>query len=93
MLPSGPPFRPGDSKWSQAYYHITKDPVFHQVVYAALTATVVFRSIWVMERQVRPVLQGRDAAQSRRQMKTMWVLVATGEKDPWMAPRQWLIRC
>ncbi|GJN83339.1 hypothetical protein PLIIFM63780_006888 [Purpureocillium lilacinum] len=61
-----------------AYYHITKDPVFHQVVYAALTATVVFRSIWVMERQVRPVLQGRDAAQSRRQMKTMWVLVATG---------------
>ncbi|KAK4087719.1 hypothetical protein Purlil1_8050 [Purpureocillium lilacinum] len=75
-----------------AYYHITKDPVFHQVVYAALTATVVFRSIWVMERQVRPVLQGRDAAQSRRQMKTMWVLVATGEKDPWMAPRQWLIR-
>ncbi|UNI15297.1 alkaline ceramidase ydc1 [Purpureocillium takamizusanense] len=60
------------------YYHITKDPVFHQVAYAALTATVVFRSMWVMERQVRPVLQRRDAEQSRRQMKTMWALVATG---------------
>ncbi|PNY29283.1 Alkaline ceramidase 3 [Tolypocladium capitatum] len=61
-----------------AYYHITKDPVFHQGAYAALTATVVFRSMWVMESQVRPLLEARDRDRSRRVLKATWLLVATG---------------
>jgi dihydroceramidase len=36
------------------YYHYLGDPVFHQNVFAALTALVFFRSWWKMERTLRP---------------------------------------
>ncbi|CAM1507384.1 Fc.00g070250.m01.CDS01 [Cosmosporella sp. VM-42] len=61
------------------YYHVTKNPAFHQAAYAALTATVVFRSMWVMESQLRPALEARNQAKSRKTLKTMWKIVATGE--------------
>merc|ERR1712000_674608 len=60
------------------HYHTTKDPVFHQVAYAALTATVVFRSIWVMETQLRPALATRNSDRARHILQTMWTMVATG---------------
>ncbi|KAK1239551.1 hypothetical protein MKX07_001005 [Trichoderma sp. CBMAI-0711] len=60
------------------YYHVTKDPVFHQVAYAFLTATVVFRSMWVMESQLRPVLSARDPEEAARVLNTMWAMIATG---------------
>ncbi|KAG8409468.1 alkaline ceramidase ydc1 [Metarhizium acridum] len=60
------------------YYHATKDPAFHQAAYAVLTATVLIRSIWIMEIQVRPALQAEDVARARYILKTMWALVATG---------------
>ncbi|PON21046.1 alkaline phytoceramidase [Trichoderma gamsii] len=60
------------------YYYLTKDPIFHQVAYAALTATVVFRSIWVMESQVRPVLHAQDPKRASKLLNTMWAMVATG---------------
>ncbi|EFY84869.1 alkaline ceramidase [Metarhizium acridum CQMa 102] len=59
------------------YYHATKDPAFHQAAYAVLTATVLIRSIWIMEIQVRPALQAEDVARARYILKTMWALVAT----------------
>lgn len=62
----------------QLYYHITKDPLFHQTAYALLTATVVFRSMWVMERQLRPALEVRRPGKSAQLLKTMWIMVATG---------------
>jgi len=37
-----------------AYYHYLQDPTFHQNAYALLTATVVFRSMYVMELTLRP---------------------------------------
>ncbi|TFB05808.1 Alkaline ceramidase 3 [Trichoderma ghanense] len=63
---------------AQIYYHVTKDPVFHQVAYAFLTATVVFRSMWVMESQLRPVLSARDPQQAAKVLNTMWAMIATG---------------
>jgi len=36
------------------YYHYLQDPVFHQNMYGLLTAVVVFRSIYVMEVNIRP---------------------------------------
>ncbi|PHH58709.1 hypothetical protein CDD81_4800 [Ophiocordyceps australis] len=60
------------------YYHKTKDPLFHQATYGALTAIIVFRSMWIMEMQVRPKLEsaGRDGA--CHELKTVWIMVATG---------------
>lgn len=71
------------------YYHYLQDPEFHQSVYAALTATVVFRSMYVMEYCLRPSLRGSDKSlsseeQSRvdrrdlRTLKTMWIMIAYG---------------
>ncbi|KAH6610972.1 hypothetical protein Trco_000992 [Trichoderma cornu-damae] len=57
---------------------MTKDPIFHQTAYAALTATVVFRSMWVMESQLRPVLRARDPEKASKLLSTMWTMVATG---------------
>lgn len=40
-----------------AYYHYLQDPTFHQNAYALLTATVIFRSMYVMEITLRPSLR------------------------------------
>ncbi|KAL2207143.1 alkaline phytoceramidase [Sarocladium strictum] len=61
-----------------AYYHWTKDPVFHQVVYAILTAIILFRSMWVMESQLRPALKTKSPAYARDVLRTMWQMIATG---------------
>ncbi|KAK5002610.1 hypothetical protein LTR28_011187 [Elasticomyces elasticus] len=42
-----------------AYYHYLQDPVFHQNMYALLTAIVLFRSIYIMEVNMRPTLRRR----------------------------------
>ena len=44
------------------YYHYLQDPVFHQNVYAVLTAIVVFRSMYVMEAGLRPSMRTRSRA-------------------------------
>ncbi|KAK1975507.1 alkaline phytoceramidase [Colletotrichum cereale] len=60
------------------HYHTTKDPVFHQSCYAALTATVVLRSLYVMETQLRPVLTKRNQDKAHGILETMWIMVGTG---------------
>jgi len=37
-----------------AYYHYLQEPTFHQIMYAILTAGVLFRAMWVMEVSIRP---------------------------------------
>jgi len=49
------------------YYHYLKDPVFHQNAFALLTATVLIRSMYVMEVNLRPSRRRR----AREQQKTM----------------------
>lgn len=39
------------------YYHYLQDPTFHQNAFALLTATVLFRSMYVMEISLRPSLR------------------------------------
>ncbi|KAF2120527.1 alkaline ceramidase-like protein [Lophiotrema nucula] len=43
-----------------AYYHYLQDPTFHQVAYAALTAFVFFRSLYVMEVNIRPKFRSEE---------------------------------
>lgn len=42
-----------------AYYHFIKDPLFHQRAYALLTATVLLRSMYMMETHLRPYWKNR----------------------------------
>lgn len=41
------------------YYHYLQDPTFHQNAYAILTAFVLFRSMYVMELNIRPYFRRR----------------------------------
>ncbi len=50
------------------YYHYLQDPAFHQNAYAILTAVVLFRSMYVMEVNLRPSLRKKEA-QSRLQQR------------------------
>jgi dihydroceramidase len=43
----------------QIYYHYLQDPTFHQNAYAILTAVVLFRSMYIMEVNLRPSLRAR----------------------------------
>ncbi|KAL2020696.1 hypothetical protein VTK56DRAFT_8092 [Thermocarpiscus australiensis] len=60
------------------YYLYAKDPVFHQVAYGLLTATLVFRGFYVMERELRPKMSKRNPAECDRHMREMWKLALTG---------------
>jgi dihydroceramidase len=42
------------------YYHYLQEPTFHQVAYALLTASLLFRSFWVMEVNMRPRFRSDD---------------------------------
>ena len=43
------------------YYHYLQDPTFHQNAYALLTATVLIRSMFIMEFSLRPALRGPES--------------------------------
>ncbi|KAF2842445.1 alkaline ceramidase-like protein [Patellaria atrata CBS 101060] len=42
------------------YYHYLQDPTFHQNAYAVLTAIVLFRSMYIMEINIRPALNKKS---------------------------------
>ena len=42
------------------YYHHIQDPAFHQNVYALLTATVLFRAVYMMEVAIRPRFKSEE---------------------------------
>ena len=66
----------------KTYYHLSKNPVFHQAAYASMTAGTVFRGMYVMEAQLRPALRKRsqDPSHADMLMKQMWMMAATGEQ-------------
>ncbi|KAH8775840.1 alkaline ceramidase [Hyaloscypha finlandica] len=41
------------------YYHYLQDPLFHQNAFAIITAVVLFRSMYVMEVNIRPSLKAK----------------------------------
>lgn len=67
------------SAFITGYYHITKNPLFHQNSYAILTATVLLRSLYIMEKQLRPSLTTRNPEKAHEILRTMWTMVATGQ--------------
>ena len=44
---------------AQAYYHYLQRPEFHQNAFAILTAVVLFRSMYLMEVNLRPSLKSK----------------------------------
>jgi len=74
------------------YYHYLQDPVFHQNAFAILIAFVLFRSMYVMEVNLRPkkriyaesgihresLKQATDDQRDSMIIKEMWLMVALG---------------
>ncbi|KJR85332.1 dihydroceramidase [Sporothrix schenckii 1099-18] len=59
-------------------YHVTKEPVFHQVSFACLTIAVVFRSMYDMEKTLRPALKIRSPERESGLMRQMWKMCLSG---------------
>lgn len=59
-------------------YHVTKEPVFHQVSFACLTIAVVFRSMYDMEYTLRPALKIRSPERASAIMLQMWEMCLSG---------------
>lgn len=66
----------------QAVYYITKVPEFHQVAYALLTCTIVFRKMYIMEAILRPALRKRCPERADGIMRDMWLMALTGASHP-----------
>lgn len=68
------------------YYHYIKDPLFHQNMFALLTIVVVFRSMYVMDKTLRPRSIGSRNAEDQDRMvrlnkeilRNMWTMIACG---------------
>ncbi|GJC99805.1 alkaline phytoceramidase [Colletotrichum higginsianum] len=66
-----------------ATFSFSKPPRFAVVlgtglVFLAAFITVVLRSLYVMETQLRPVLTKRNGVKAQAILKTMWIMVGTG---------------
>lgn len=74
--------------WITAYYLTSKDPVFHQVAYGALTCALVFRNMYVMETHLRLAMEKRsgNAAHVDRIMRQMWHFSLTGRMSRIILP-------
>ena len=62
------------------YYHYLQDPTFHQNAYAILTALVLLRSMYVMERSLRPYFRQRRQ-QNGKMMANGKVTSAADERE------------
>ncbi|EJT81298.1 hypothetical protein GGTG_01281 [Gaeumannomyces tritici R3-111a-1] len=60
------------------YYHITKNPVFHQVAYASLMIALVVRGYFVTKGEMEPALRRRSPLKADKIMGQMNALVLTG---------------
>lgn len=74
------------------YYHYLQDPKFHQNMYAFLTIVVLVRSMFIMERNIRPTFKKQKEARAhlpaperKRQedrdqqiLTTMWIMIGMG---------------
>ncbi|KAF2747206.1 alkaline ceramidase-like protein [Sporormia fimetaria CBS 119925] len=74
------------------YYHFLQDPRFHEAVYAALTAVVVARSVYVMEVTLRPRHQrrqpGRKDSETENEAQTA---VRESERDAQILAQMWAV--
>lgn len=87
-------FSTGLAVFITGYYHYLQDPSFHQNAYAILTAIVLFRSIFVMEVNLRPRYRrkreqalnnppaaaeaARRDARDRQILRIMWTMIPIG---------------
>ncbi|TVY84376.1 Alkaline ceramidase [Lachnellula suecica] len=75
------------------YYHYLQDPVFHQNAFALITAIVLFRSMYVMEVNIRPSLKRKygTAPQKSTDGLTKPELLANARRDSRILKEMWMM--
>ncbi|KAL3420759.1 alkaline phytoceramidase [Phlyctema vagabunda] len=83
------------SAFITTYYHYLQAPIFHQNAFALLTAVVLFRSIYVMEVNIRPSLRAKYATSPQRQGEPLAMSTAQREaserRDKQILKDMWLM--
>lgn len=76
----------------QLYYHYLQDPVFHQNAFAVITAVVLFRSMYVMEVNLRPSLRAKYATSpNKRTEMSKSERLANEHRDRAILKEMWLM--
>jgi dihydroceramidase len=78
----------------QLYYHYLQDPLFHQNAFAIITAVVLFRSMYVMEVNIRPSLKakyGTAPVKTDPMSLPKWLRVANAHRDQAILKEMWLM--
>jgi len=77
------------------YYHYLQDPLFHQNAFALLTTVVLFRSMYVMEVNIRPSLRAKYATAPQKYVDpdslTRSVIVANQKRAYEILKEMWLL--
>lgn len=73
----------GLASWITVYYLSSQNPVFHQVAYAVLMLSLVFRAMYDMETTLRPALRTRceTPAHGDEILRRMWKIAYTGKRS------------
>ena len=77
--------------YHQLYYHYLQDPVFHQNAFAIITAIVLFRSMYVMEVNIRPSLRARWGTVPYKEAETKPERIANAQRDTQIVKEMWLL--
>jgi len=77
----------------QLYYHYLQDPVFHQNAFAIITAIVLFRSMYVMEVNIRPSLKRKYGTTPQKSTEGLSKseLQANAKRDSEILTEMWLM--
>ncbi len=68
------------------YYHYLQDPEFHQIAFALLTATVLFRGFYVMEVNLRPTWRGRQGQKGIPERKSNGIVRSSSMNGDALSP-------
>jgi len=77
------------------YYHYLQDPVFHQNAFALITAIVLFRSMYIMEVNIRPSFRAKYATVPQKYVApgsiTKTQMTANAKRDEKIIRVMWIM--
>jgi len=73
------------------YYHFLQDPLFHQNAFALLTISILLRSMYVMEINIRPSLRAKYSKLPQKEVESRTERFANDQRDEKIIRQMWFL--
>lgn len=73
------------------YYHYLQDPTFHQNAYALLTATLLFRAMYIMEVSIRPYFRAEQRRRNKAAGMPEQEQARQDKRDALIVKQMWMV--